>query len=212
MSSDQEKRPSRIPRPAVLPLLLTGLTTGIAGWGGAWIGSSGASTVQRDQAQEARHIDARTKRTAAYERFFAAINSVTVPSVRATERCATRRCRFADWQRLEGAEDEALRSAYYQVGIYGSFRGYAAAGRLVGTLPSQVWFKRELVRPSGGDLTAQFEAAYQEFVRTMCEEVNAEPRPSCPELKLPAPPTLMLLKHATEAREPLRGGVITIYR
>jgi hypothetical protein len=135
-----------------------------------------------------------------------------VPSVRASERCAGRRCNFADWQRLEGAEDEALRSAYYQVGIYGSFRGYAAAGRLVGTLPSQVWFKRELVRPSGDDLITQFEAAYQEFVRTMCEEVNPEPRPSCSQLKLPAPPTLMLLKQAAEARETPPGGVITIYR
>jgi len=113
---------------------------------------------------------------------------------------------------MAGAGNDSLRSAYDQVGLYGSFRGYAAAGRLVGSLPIQVWFKRELTQPSGGDLSIQFEGAYQEFVRTMCEEVNAEPRPSCSKLKLPAPPTLILTKQATEARERLRGGVITIYR
>ncbi|HEV2973709.1 MAG TPA: hypothetical protein VGX69_01775 [Solirubrobacteraceae bacterium] len=102
--------------------------------------------------------------------------------------------------------------AYGQVALYGSYRGYVAAGRFVGSLPILALFKRELTRQSGGDLSTQFEGAYQEFVRTMCEEVNAEPRPSCSELKLPAPPTLTLNKQATEARERLGGGVITIYR
>jgi hypothetical protein len=212
MSTDQEKRSSRALWPAGASLLLGGLATASAAWGGAWIGSHGAAAVQRDQAHEARRIDARGKRAAAYERFFAAINASAVPSVRVAERCAERRCSFAYWQRMVGDRNEALRRAYDQVALYGSFRGYAAAGRLVGTLPAQVWFKRELTRPNGGDLTTEFEGAYQEFVRTMCEEVNAEPRPSCSKLRLPAPPTLMLTKPATEASERLRGGVVTIYR
>lgn len=205
---DDQKRSSRALWRAVLPLLLTA----IAGWSGAWIGTLGSSAIQSDQAQEARRIDARTKRAAAYERFFEAINAAAVPSVQAAESCAARRCKVADWQQMVGAGDEALRSAYYQVGIYGSFRAYAAAGRLVATLPGQVWFKRELTQPNGGDLSTQFEAAYQEFVQTMCEEVNAEPRPSCPELKVPPPPTLMLPKQATEASERIHGGTITIDR
>jgi hypothetical protein len=186
--------------------------TAIAAWGGSWIGSHGAAAVQRDQAHEARRIDARAKRTTAYERFFVAINAFAVPMVRAAQRCIERRCSFAEWERAAGDGSDQLMSAYDQVALYGSYRGYAAAGRLVGTLPALVLYKRELTIPNGDHLSTQFEHAYQEFVRTMCEEVNAEPRPSCSKLKLASPPTLILSEQATKAREQLRGGVITIYR
>jgi hypothetical protein len=212
MSNDDANTRQRGARATAASWLITGLITPLAAWGGSWIGSHGAAAVQRDQAHEARRIDARAKRTTAYERFFLAINTVAVPIVRAAQRCGEHGCGRAEWERAAGDGSDTLMSAYDQVALYGSYRGYVAAGRLVGSLPALVLYKRELTIPRGEDLSAQFEHAYQEFVQTMCEEVNAEPRPSCSKLKLASPPTLILSKQAAKRREQLPGGVITIYR
>jgi hypothetical protein len=96
--------------------------------------------------------------------------------------------------------------------LYGSYDGFIAAGRLVNAFPILVLFKREVAQRTPGNLSAQLEASYQEFVRVMCQELNAEPRSNCAELRLPVPPTLVLTKPATEVREHLPGGAITIYK
>jgi hypothetical protein len=212
MSNEHRRRPTSTARQAVATVLLSGLMAAIAALGGSWIGSHGALAVQREQAQEARRTEARTKRTAVYESFLTAANAFAVPSVRAAEKCVEGPCNFADWQGIAGDQSEALMNAYDQVALYGSFRGFIAAGRLVDTFPMLLLFKREVARRTSGDFSTEFEAAYQTFARVVCEEVNAEPRSNCSKLLLPAPPTLSLAKRATEVREHLPGGVITIYR
>jgi hypothetical protein len=193
-------------------VLLSGLLAALAAWGGSWIGSHGALSVQREQAQETRRTEARAKRTAVYTSFFAAANTFVLPSFRAAEGCATRRCNLGDWERLAGNQSEALINAYDQVALYGSYDSFIAAGRLVNAFPILVLFKREVAQRTHGNLGAQLDASYQEFVRIMCRELDAEPRSNCAELLLPVPPTLVLAESATEAREYLPGGVITIYK
>jgi hypothetical protein len=193
-------------------VLLSGLLAALAAWGGSWIGSHGALSVQREQAQETRRIEARAKRTAVYTSFFAAANAFVLPSFRAAEGCATRRCNFGDWERIVGNQSEALINAYDQIAVYGSYDGFIAAGRLVNAFPILVLFKREVAQRAPGNLGAQLDASYQEFVRVMCREQDPEPRSNCAELLLPVPPTLVLTKPATEAQEHLPSGVIKIYK
>jgi hypothetical protein len=209
---NDDKRTSNTTRLAFATVLLSGLLAALAAWGGSWIGSHGALSVQRNQAQETLRTEARTKRAAVYASFFAAANAFALPSFRAAESCATRRCDLGDWERIVGDQSEALINAYDQVALYGSYDGFIAAGRLVNAFPILVLFKREVAQRAPGNLSAQLEASYQEFVRVMCQELNAEPRSNCSELRLPVPPTLVLAKSATEAREHIPGGVITIYK
>lgn len=211
-TNNDHKRTSGTTRIAFATVLLSGLLAALAAWGGSWIGSHGALSVQREQAQETRRSEARTKRTAVYASFFAAANAFVRPSFRAAEVCATRRCNLDDWERIAGDQSETLIKAYDQVAMWGSNKGFSAAGRLVDAFPILVLFKREVAQRTPGNLGAQLEAAYQEFVRVMCQELSAEPRSNCTELRLPVPPTLVLTKPATEARENLHGGVIMIYR
>jgi hypothetical protein len=120
-------------------------------------------------------------------------------------------CNLDDWERLVGDKSEALINAYDQVAVYGSYDGFIAAGRLVDAFPILVLFKREIAHRSSDNLSAQLEASYQDFARVMCQELNTEPRANCTELRLPVPPTLVLTKPATEGREQIPGGEITIY-
>jgi hypothetical protein len=209
--NDGGKRASSTTRLAFATVLLSGLLAALAAWGGSWIGSHGTLSVQREQAQETRRTEARAKRTAVYTSFFAAANAFVLPSFRAAERCTTRPCNLGDWERIVGNQSEALINAYDQVAFYGSYDGFIAAGRLVNSFPVLVLFKREVAQRTPGNLSAQLDASYQEFVRVMCQELNAEPRSNCAALQLPVPPTLVLTKSATEAREHLPGGAITIY-
>jgi hypothetical protein len=197
--------------------LSTALLTGwaaIAALGGAWIGSHGASAVQREQAQEARHTEARAKRTAVYEGFLAAVNADVEPSFRAAASCAGRRCNhghFGHLERVDGPQSERLVNAYNQVALYGSDKATVAAAQLVNAFPILILSKRMVAQPAPANFSSQLGSAYQTFARIMCEEVSAEPRSKCSKLSLTVPPTLILTKPATEAREHVDGGIITIY-
>ena len=156
-------------------------------------------------------MEARTKRAAVYEAYLAAANADIAPAFRAAAMCTKRRCNHEALERTVGPPSERLIKAEEQVALYGSDRATNAAARLVNAVPILVLFKREIAQPPGANFGVRLESAYQDFARIMCEEISAEPRSHCSQLKLPTPPTLVVEKPATEARENVDGGRITIY-
>jgi hypothetical protein len=194
----------------VLVTALLGAWSGVAALGGGWIGSRTALAVEREQAQEVRRTEARTKRAAVYNTFLSAVDAAIVPSFRAAEQCAGHRCKPQQLEGTIGLQSERVVDALSEVAFYGSSDANFASVGLVDSFPILLLNKRE-VAEAPTRFNGQLEDAYQAFVRIMCKEVSAEPRSTCSQLLLPVPSTLIPTKPGDFFRKRVGGGTITIY-
>jgi len=169
----------------------------VGGLTGAYLGAHATIVTQREQAQESRNAESRTKRATVYEDFLVATNNYAVADARteiivvarcgrgalASDRRPVRKRHFKcdppvgfglAVSKTRGAFQEALNEVY----VYGSLAGVSAAERIAKTLPpSEVGtaYTFNLAPVNDFSLTA----AYDGLLRVMCREVTAEPRSHC---------------------------------
>jgi hypothetical protein len=173
----------------------------------AAISNSGTAENQRNQIEEQKRKDDRDRRNDVYLGFMDAVAGYAVP-FRANLECLRaggQSC--AEMLRAAQEPERQLRNAFNRVALYGSDRVYRAGLRLyqamlhygnAGLAPGMVVPAPDATAPSRevavppvqqlptavgssdpAKLTSDYENAYNDLLRVMCEELSAVPRARC---------------------------------
>lgn len=169
-----------------VPLIAAALGLG-GGLAGAYLGAQATVVTQRQQLQDSRNAEARTKRATVYAHFLEAANLYATNEAQAFS--IVRKCvpvpprrSFQCSLRKQGDPLQHARydfqGALNDVFVYVSTAGVGAARNVAATLPPSIGHLR--VQISVGQTSdIAFTRTYQAFLGVMCREVSVEPRSNC---------------------------------